>query len=128
MSQIQTGRFETRVTLENTAKVMGSGSLEVFATPAMIAIMEAAACAALEGKLDEGITTVGIWLQAEHLSATPVGMKVWAEAKLTKSDGRIFTFTIEAFDETGLIGKAEHKRVSVKAQRFVEKANAKGRG
>ncbi|MDD4797625.1 MAG: thioesterase family protein [Eubacteriales bacterium] len=126
MNQDNIGRLEGRVTPDTTARAMGSGSLPVYATPAMIALMEGAACAALAGQLDDGVTTVGTFMQAEHLSATPVGMRVWAEATLTHSDGRTYTFAIDAYDEAGLIGKAQHKRASVKSQRFLEKAQAKG--
>ena len=104
---------------------MASGQLPVFATPALVALMEQAACNALAGTLDEGVSTVGAFISVEHLSATPLGMRVWAEATLTAQEGRSYDFTIEAFDEAGLIGRATHKRVAVKSARFLEKAEAK---
>ena len=119
------GRFEMMVDTTNTARAMGSGSLEVLATPAMVAMMEHAACLALEGALPEELTTVGVDMQVRHVSASPVGMKVWAEAELMDTDGRQYTFEIEAFDQTGLIGKAVHKRASVKKEKFMQKTQGK---
>ena len=87
--------------------------------------MEQAACNAIAETLEEGISTVGTQISVEHLSATPVGMRVWAEATLTAQEGRSYDFTIEAFDEAGLIGRATHKRVAVRSARFLEKAEAK---
>ena len=118
------GRFEMMVDTTNTARAMGSGSLEVLATPAMVAMMEHAACLALEGALPEELTT-GVDMQVSHVSASPVGMKVWAEAELMDTDGRQYTFEIEAFDQTGLIGKAVHKRASVKKEKFMQKTQGK---
>ena len=85
------GRFEMMVDTTNTARAMGSGSLEVLATPAMVAMMEHAACLALEDALPEELTTVGVDMQVSHVSASPVGMKVWAEAELMETDGRQYT-------------------------------------
>ena len=121
----KTGRFEMTVTEENTAKTMGSGSLDVLATPAMVAMMEHAACLALEDTLEPGLTTVGVEMQVSHVSATPVGMKVWAEATLTQTDGRQYVFDITAYDTAGVIGKATHKRASVKVEKFMVKTQAK---
>ena len=115
------GVFEAPVTEENTAKAMGSGSLPVFATPAMVAMMEHAAVNALEGKLPEGIDSVGIAINAEHLAASPIGAMIRAEARLVAADGRTYDFEIEAFDNTGLIGRATHRRATVKVERFLEK-------
>lgn len=119
------GRFEMIVEQAHTACAMGSGSLPVLATPAMVAMMEHAACNALEGVLAPELTTVGTEMQVSHLSASPVGMHVWAEATLTETDGRQFTFAIRAFDSAGLIGKAVHRRASVKQASFLEKTQAK---
>jgi predicted thioesterase len=120
-----TGKQEEVVTKEMTARHMGSGSLDVFATPALVALMEKAACNALSGLLEEGVTTVGTRMEVSHESATPVGMRVWAEAKLVSQEGKAYEFEITAYDECGLIGKAFHQRVSVKAARFQEKTNSK---
>ena len=121
---MQTGKAEWVVNDKNTAASMASGQLPVFATPALVALMEQAACNALAGTLEEGVSTVGAFI-VEHLSATPLGMRVWAEATLTAQEGRVYDFTIEAYDEAGLIGRATHKRVAVKSARFLEKAEAK---
>lgn len=120
-----TGSAETVVERADTAQEVGSGSLLVYATPCMVALMEGAACNALEGKLAEGETSVGTRMDVQHLAATPVGMEVRAESRLTAVDGRRLTFEITAFDEAGEIGKATHERVVVKAERFLEKAYAK---
>ena len=120
-----TGKQETVVTMAMTAKTMGSGSLLVFATPALVALMEKAACNTLEGMLEAGVTTVGTRMEVSHEAATPVDMRVWAEAKLVSQEGRAFEFEISAYDERGLIGKAFHQRVAVKAAKFQEKADAK---
>ena len=82
------GKAEVKVDDTNTAVTMGSGSLKVFATPAMIALIEKAACKALEGQLEDGQTTVGTKLDVAHIAATPVGMNVTAEAVLTEIDNR----------------------------------------
>lgn len=120
-----TGSAETLVERADTAQEVGSGSLLVYATPCMVALMEGAACNALEGKLAEGETSVGTHMDVQHLAATPVGMEVRAESRLTAVDGRRLTFEITAFDEAGEIGKATHERVVVKTERFLEKAYAK---
>lgn len=120
-----TGSAETLVERADTAQEVGSGSLLVYATPCMVALMEGAACNALEGKLAEGETSVGTRMDVQHLDATPVGMEVRAESRLTAVDGRRLTFEITAFDEAGEIGKATHERVIVKTERFLEKAYAK---
>ena len=105
----------------DTAAEVGSGSLLVYATPCMAALMEGAACEALEGVVPEGKTTVGIELNLKHTAATPVGMEVRAEAEVTAVEGNIITFAITAFDEAGKIGEATHKRAMVTAQKFLEK-------
>lgn len=120
-----TGKQEAIVTKEMTALVMGSGSLLVFATPALVALMEKAAVSAIEGTLEEGVTTVGTRMEVSHEAATPVGMRVWAEAELIKQEGRSYEFAITAYDPCGVIGKAVHRRAAVKAERFQEKTDAK---
>ncbi len=116
------GRAETTVELADTALEVGSGSLRVYATPCMAALMEGAACDCLEGFLPEGQTSVGTALDLKHSAATPVGMSVWAVAKLTAVEGRKLTFEIEAFDEAGRIGSAAHERFIVNEERFLQKA------
>lgn len=119
------GKASTLVEREDTAQEVGSGSLLVYATPCMAAIMEAAACEAIEKGLTEGETSVGIELNLQHTAATPVGLEVWAEAEVTAVEGKIITFTVQAFDEAGPIGSATHKRAVVNTQRFLDKTYAK---
>lgn len=119
------GEVTTLVEAADTALEVGSGSLRVYATPCMAALMEGAACEALEGILPEEKTTVGCELNLKHLSATPVGMEVRAEAEVTAVDGNIITFAITAYDEAGKIGEAQHKRAIVTAQKFLDKTYAK---
>ena len=119
------GEAGTLVEREDTALEVGSGSLLVYATPAMAAMMEAAACEAIASGLTETETTVGIELNLKHLSATPVGLEVRAEAEVTAVEGKIISFHIEAFDEAGKIGEAEHKRALVNCEKFVQKTYEK---
>lgn len=113
------------VTEELTAKNVGSGTLSVYATPAMIALMEKTAAESVESELCEGNTSVGTKLVAEHLSATPVGMEVTCVSELVEVDGRRLVFKIEAFDEAGMIGRADHERFVVDSERFVAKTYGK---
>lgn len=119
------GEAATLVEREDTAAEVGSGSLLVYATPCMAALMEGAACDAIVEALSETQTTVGTELSIQHLSATPVGLEVRAEAEVTAVDGKVITFEVRAFDEAGEIGKGTHKRVVVSAQKFLDKAYSK---
>ena len=116
------GEVYSFVEKEDTAKEVGSGSLLVYATPCMVALMEGAACEAIEEGMDDSKTTVGTELNIQHISAAPVGMDVRAEAIVTAVDGKVITFELHAYDEAGEIGKGTHKRVIVPAQKFLEKA------
>ena len=115
----------TLVEREDTAKEVGSGSLLVYATPCMVALMEGAACEAIEEAMDDTKTTVGTELNIQHVSATPVGLDVRAEAVVTAVDGKVITFEIHAYDEAGEIGNAVHERFIIKAERFLEKTYEK---
>lgn len=115
----------TLVEREDTAREVGSGSLLVYATPCMVALMEGAACEAIADGLKEDQTTVGIALNIEHISATPVGLDVRAEAEVTAVDGKVITFEVKAYDEVGEIGHGTHKRVIVNSQKFLDKAYMK---
>lgn len=108
-----------------SAAFMKSGTLAVFATPAMVALMEQAAERSVRNHLPEGTATVGTRMEVSHLSATPLGMTVRAQSTLTAVDGKRLTFMVEAFDEAGKIGEGIHERYIVDANRFMEKANAK---
>ena len=119
------GEVSTLVEKEDTAAEVGSGSLLVYATPCMVALMEGAACEAISSALDEGKTTVGTELNIRHMSATPVGLEVRAEAEVTEVDGKIITFQITAYDEAGKIGEGTHKRCIVSTQRFLDKTYEK---
>ncbi len=119
------GEARTVAEREDTAQEVGSGSLLVYATPCMVALMEGAACDAIADQLSEDKTSVGIYLEISHISATPVGLEVWAEAEVTAVDGNTITFQVTAFDEAGKIGEGTHKRAIVNSQRFLDKTYAK---
>ena len=122
------GRAEALVTEANTAAAVGSGLVPVFATPYMVALMENAAVNAVQAGLEAGQGTVGTRLEVTHDAATPVGMKVWAEAELTAVEGKKLTFTVRAFDEAGPIGGGIHERFVITVDRFLAKAEAKKGG
>ncbi len=115
------GEAVTTAEREDTALEVGSGSLLVYATPCMVALMEGAACEAIADALEENQTTVGTALNIEHISATPVGLEVRAEATVTAVEGKTVTFQVTAFDEAGEIGRGTHRRVIVNSQKFLEK-------
>lgn len=119
------GKAEVKVDDTNTAVTMGSGSLKVFATPAMIALIEKAACSALDGQLEDGMTTVGTKLDVAHVAATPVGMTVTADATLTEIDNRRLVFKVVTKDEKDVIGKGTHERFIVNAEKFTAKTYGK---
>lgn len=119
------GEARTMAEREDTALEVGSGSLLVYATPCMVALMEGAACEAIADQLPEDKTSVGTALEISHISATPVGLEVWAEAEVTAVEGNTVTFQVTAYDEAGKIGEGLHKRVIVSTQRFLDKAYAK---
>ena len=116
---------ETKVTQENTAKTVGSGEIDVFATPMMIALIEEAAAACCKQFLEEGMTTVGTLVNVSHVAATPVGMAVRAEAEILEAEDRRFLFRVAVWDEEGLVGEGTHERCTVKKARFEEKAAAR---
>ena len=109
------------VTDDLTAVAMGSGSLPVLATPAMIALMEAAALAAIDPALPEGQASVGIEVNVRHLSATPVGEEIIASAIVTQIDGKRVTFEVRAWDRKELIGEGTHVRYIIDEVRFMSR-------
>lgn len=113
-----TGECAWQVTPEMTAARVGSGLVEVFSTPMLVALMESAAVEALADALAEGSTSVGTRIEVSHLAATPTGMTVHARATLTAVDGRRLTFQVEAWDDLDRIGEAVHERAIVDRQRF----------
>ena len=119
------GIAQTVVEREDTAQEVGSGSLLVYATPCMVALMEGAACEAIAQALAEGQTTVGTALNIEHISATPVGLEVRAEAEVTAVEGSTVVFKVTAYDESGKIGEGTHKRAVISSQRFLDKVYSK---
>lgn len=119
------GETATLVEKEDTAAMVGSGSLLVYATPCMVALMEGAACEAIAPALSEDKTSVGTALDITHTSATPVGLEVRAEAEVTAVEGKVITFKVTAFDEAGMIGEGTHKRCIVSSQRFLDKTYTK---
>ena len=119
------GLAETLVTEENTAAAMGSGLLPVFATPAMLALMEQAAASSVQPFLPEGQGTVGTRLEVSHLAATPIGLTIRAESELIAMDRRKLRFAVRAWAGDELIGEGEHERFVIDNARFLEKALSK---
>jgi fluoroacetyl-CoA thioesterase len=122
--EIKTGTVglnEMTVTSEDTAAKYGSGLIAVFATPAMIGLMEGTAQMAIQKFLPEGYLTLGTEVNVQHLKATPVGMKVKCEAIVTQTEGKKIVFDVKAWDEQGLIGSGNHTRYIVEAKKFMEK-------
>ena len=122
------GRAEDAVHAGNTAQAACSGALPVFGTPFMCALMEKAAWTSIAPFLGEDEGTVGTKLDISHISATPVGMKVWAESEVTAVDGKRIELKVAAYDEKGLIGEGTHERFIIANDRFVAKANRKLEG
>ncbi len=119
------GTKDLVVTDDLTAKAFGSGTLAVYATPAMIALMENTAYESVAPYLEEGCGTVGTSLNVKHVAATPVGMKVTCETELVKIEGRALTFRVMAMDETGVIGEGTHERFIVNNEKFLHKTYEK---
>lgn len=116
-----TATSQTVVSKELTALVMGSGDMEVFATPAMVALMENAAMKAVAEALPAGSTTVGSEMNCSHIKPSKVGATVTATAVLTEVEGRKLTFTVGAKDNDGIIGEGVHIRFIVDRERFLAK-------
>jgi fluoroacetyl-CoA thioesterase len=114
------GFQEIIVTINDVASKYGSGLADVFATPAMIALMESTAQSSIKNYLPEGYITVGIEVNIKHLKATPVGMKVSCESKLIDIDGKKLYFEVLATDEKGIIGKGTHTRFIVNLDEFIK--------
>ena len=122
------GRADSVVTEQNTAQAACSGALPVFGTPFLCALMEKAAWTSLVPYLEEDQGTVGTKLDISHDSATPLGMKVWAESEVTQVDGKRPVLKVAAFDERGPIGQGTHERFIVTDERFLSKTARKLEG
>jgi fluoroacetyl-CoA thioesterase len=116
-----TGHQEITVEQSDTASHFGSGLIEVFATPALVALMEKTAQLSVQHQLPEGYITLGTEISITHVKATPVGMKVFCESVLESVDGKKLLFRVTARDEKGLIGEGTHRRYIVETTRFMEK-------
>ncbi|MBP3242871.1 MAG: thioesterase family protein [Ruminococcus sp.] len=116
---------ELTVNDQNLAVNVGSGSLEVFATPEMVMLMEKAACKCMEQFIDDGETTVGTEMNVKHIAATPKGMTVTANACVTEVNGREIVFKVTASDQSGAIGEGIHKRFLVNSEKFTAKTYSK---
>ena len=106
---------------EHTAKILGSGEVEVLATPIMIALMESAALFAAQMYLPTDWTTVGTKVNVEHIRPTPLGAEISAKATLVKKEDRVLHFQVEAYDNHGLIGQGTHQRFVIQNDKFMEK-------
>ena len=122
------GSAELTVAPEHTAPHVGSGRVPVLATPVVINLLEAAALAAVEHLLPEGHQSLGVQLDVLHFAATPVGMRVEAQAELIAVDGRMLKFRVSARDEREPISEGTHERVVVNVARFDRRMEAKARG
>lgn len=116
---------QTTVTKAQLASTVGSGSVDVFATPMVVALMENAAAALAQTYLEDIFTTVGTKISIGHTSPTVEGMTVTAQAELTAVEGRKYCFKVSAWDDAGQIAQGTHERVSVKAESFFAKAKAR---
>ena len=119
------GYKEITVTKELTAISLGSGDLEVYATPAMIALMEETASESVKPRLEVGQGSVGTCIAIKHLAATPIGMRVRCESELVEVDGRRLVFHITAYDEKDKIGEGTHERFIISNDKFQSKVNSK---
>jgi predicted thioesterase len=120
-----TGEKTIRVEQKHTARHLGSGGVDVFATPSMVALMEEAALGSVDPLLPAGQLTVGYSLDVRHLAPTPPGMTVTARAELLAVDGRMLSFRVEAFDEREKIGEGTHVRAVISLDRFSARLAAK---
>jgi predicted thioesterase len=109
------------VGIEDTARALGSGSVDVLGTPRVVALCEEACCRAVEPDLAEGTTTVGMKMRIDHMQPSPVGASVIAEAVLNRVEGRRLTFTVSASDDRGLVAVGKVVRVVVDLERFMAK-------
>ncbi len=122
------GTATLKVAPEHTAQAFGSGSVPVFSTPRLVALVEQAAVNALAGRLEAGQTSVGRRIDIAHLSATPIGQTVRAEAEIAAVDGRRIRFNVAAWDEAEKVAEGVHDRIVVDEQRFLDRIAHKSGG
>ena len=115
------GSASVIVTAALTAEALGSGDVPVYGTPAMLALVERACCAAVALALDDGATTVGSWAEVEHLAASRLGVTVTASAEVTVVDGRRISFDAEVHEGDKLIGRVKHRRALVDRAKFLSR-------
>ncbi len=120
--------LEIIVDENQTAASYGSGGVKVYATPAMVGLLEHTSLNAVDPFLPEGYATVGTHLDIKHLAATPVGMKVVANAELIEMDRKKLVFKVEAFDEKEKIGEGFHSRFIIEKDAFLKMAEEKASG
>lgn len=128
MEELKTGiknTGEMTVSEAVTADAWGSGGLPVYATPAMIALMEHTAWESVEPCMEEGMSTVGTKLDVSHTSASPVGAHITCESELVEVDGRRLVFRVSASDDAGPIGEGMHERFIIKTDKFMARTEAK---
>lgn len=116
-----------KVSDAQTAAVIGSGTLPVYASPAMATLIEKTCMLCVAKKLGADMTTVGTSLNVRHLASTPVGMTVRCESELIEIDGRRLVYAVKVYDEVGLIGEGMHERYVVNCEAFTKKTNAKAK-
>lgn len=119
------GLEQQAVSAENTALAMGSGTLEVFATPALVALAEKTCWQSVAPHLEEGCSTVGTRMELDHSAPTPLGMTVICESELVEVDGRRLVFQVRMRDKTGPVGCGVHQRFIIQNEKFMKKAQAK---
>ena len=119
------GHLEQVVTAEMSAARVGSGLVDVFATPMMIAMIEKTCNDSVLPLLERGEGTVGTRVDVTHCAATPVGMRVWCDSELVTVDRRRLVFKVAAYDECGLIGEGTHERFVIDTERFMQKVKDK---
>ena len=122
-----TGKKADKVTDHNTAISYGSGGAAVYATPAMVGLMESACLSIVDPRLPDGQATVGISLNIRHLAATPIGMSIIAKAELVTISGKKLTFSVQAFDDKEKIGEGTHERYIIDLNNFLQKTADKSK-
>ena len=119
------GEARAKVAYENTAIKYGSGTVSVFATPAMVSLMEKASINSVDSCLPKGYATVGTKVEIKHIAATPIDMEVVAQSELLEIDGPKLKFKVEAYDDREKIGEGTHSRYIIKLEDFIKKVESK---